>query len=80
MTEMEKYIPKGVLKRISFKNESELIFGAKKLYLEQMCHNVRGGKKFIEYLERVYGIEHSRNSFRALCEKIKLAEVYYYFY
>ncbi|NIA12314.1 MAG: hypothetical protein GWP10_22020 [Nitrospiraceae bacterium] len=80
MTEIEKYIPKGVIKRISFKNESELIFGAKKLYLEQMCHNVRGGKKFIEYLEQIYGIEPSKNSVEELCEKMKLAEVYYYFY
>jgi hypothetical protein len=79
MDEIAKHIPKGVIKRISFKNENELVFGAKKLYLEQMHNNMRGGKKFIEYLEQIYEIDPSENSIKELCEKMKLADVYYYF-
>ena len=79
MAEVAKHIPQGVIKRISFKNENELVFGAKKVYMEHIHNNMRGGKKFIEYLEQIYEIEPSENSIEELCEKMKLAEVYYYF-
>ena len=36
MAEIANHIPKGVIKRISFKNENELVFGAKKVYLEDV--------------------------------------------
>ena len=50
MAEMAKHIPQGVIKRISFKNENELVFGAKKSYLEQMHKSTEGWETLINSL------------------------------
>lgn len=78
MSEIAKHIPEGVRRKISFKNEEELIFGAKRIYIEQI-YEFRGGKKFIEYLEQFYGIDSSENSMERLCNKMNLSDIYYYF-
>ena len=43
LIEITNYIPEGVRKKIHSKNDDELIFGAKKIYIEQMG-GFRGGK------------------------------------
>ena len=48
--EMAKHIPKGVIKRISIKNENELVFGAKKLYMEHIHKSTEGWETLINSL------------------------------
>lgn len=77
MIEIANYIPEGVRKKISSKNDDELILGAKKIYIQQIC-GFRGGKKLIEYLEQIHKIEPS-DSVDELCTKMNLIDIYYYF-
>jgi len=50
MAEVAKHIPQGVIKRISFKNENELVFGAEKSYLERMHKSTGGWETLINSL------------------------------
>ena len=50
MAEVAKHIPQGVIKRISFKNENELVFGTEKSYLERMHKSTEGWETLINSL------------------------------
>lgn len=76
MRNIRAYIPKGVLEKINKDDEEEIIYAAKKRYLEQ-TGALRGGKALLEYLENKYEVK-DKTKVDELC-KLDFSEVLYYF-